>query len=217
MNYCALDIGNVLVHVNFQPFLNQLSKSLNITLEEAGYFMNRSQCLHDLGCTTMLSELKDHFKIRSPIIIEELIEKWNKVIEPNFDIIHRIDRMIRHDDLQIALLSNVGLEHAQQMAQILDIGDFFKSSIKFFSCHVGARKPTLVYYHTFLQLHPTFKGCPYVDDLQENLNAAQQFGFKTMRFSLEDVMYEGSTTAIGRNYHDKTDQLERFVLGKPKQ
>ena len=61
MNYCCLDIGNVLVDVKFKEFLENLSRTLNITVEDAQYFMNRSQKLHDLGLTIMKDELKDHF------------------------------------------------------------------------------------------------------------------------------------------------------------
>jgi len=43
MKYVALDIGNVLCHVDFSEFLNQLSAELNMTLEDAMYFLNRSQ------------------------------------------------------------------------------------------------------------------------------------------------------------------------------
>lgn len=64
MNYVCLDVGNVLVHVDFQIFIRDLSKQLNITLEEAEYFMNRTHALHDMGLTKMADELRDHFKIK---------------------------------------------------------------------------------------------------------------------------------------------------------
>ena len=112
MKFVALDIGNVLLHADFSDFLKKLSKSLNITIEEANYFMNRSQKLHDLGLTKMSDELRDHFKIKSPVIIDELISMWNDVIHPANDILEIIDRLARENDLQVALLSNVGIEHA---------------------------------------------------------------------------------------------------------
>ena len=170
MNYVALDIGNVLVHADFHPFLNKLSKSLNLTLEEANYFMNRTQKLHDLGYTEMKDELRDHHKIKSPIIIDELMEEWHNIITPCNPIIERIKNMMKHNEMKVALLSNIGLEHAVKVATLIP------KSINFFSCYVGSRKPSLLYYHTFLQLHPEFWGCPYIDDLQENLDAGKQFG-----------------------------------------
>lgn len=211
MNYIALDIGNVLVYANFQDFLKKLSKSLNITMEESNYFMNRSQKLHDLGLTKMSDELRDHFKIRSPITIEELIDEWNAVIKPCTEVLDMINYLTQNHNLQVALLSNVGLDHSIRMATVLDHGDFFNNAIKHFSCDVGARKPTLVYYHTFLQLHPEFYGCIYVDDLQENLNASKQFGFQTFHFSLEEI--------TGVNYEEEKwnnslNNLKHFILGQ---
>ena len=49
--YVCLDIGNVLCHVDFNVFLADVSESLNVTTEDAMYFLNRSQKLHDLGLT----------------------------------------------------------------------------------------------------------------------------------------------------------------------
>src|SRR5277367_1211954 len=99
----AFDIGNVLVHSTFSDFLKKLSKELNITIEEAEYFMNRTQKLHDLGCTKMADELRDHFKIRSQVIIEELIDAWKSVIIPHQQVLFRLDSLIKKNNLQVAL------------------------------------------------------------------------------------------------------------------
>ena len=205
MIYCALDIGNVLVLANFEDFIKKLSKTLNITIEEANYFMNRTQKLHDLGLTNMSDELRDHFKIKSPVTIEELIFHWNQVILPNTYIMHLLNELSRDHDIKVALVSNVGLEHAVQMEKTLGFSLFFKEAVKFFSCHVGARKPTLLYYHLFLELHPEFKGCVYVDDLAENLEASKQFGFKTFQFSLEEATKRTSE-------YDKLIELKKILI-----
>lgn len=212
--YVAFDIGNVLVHSTFPDFLKKLSKELNITIEEAEYFMNRTQKLHDLGCTKMADELRDHFKIRSPVIIDELIQNWKDVIKPDYWVLTTLDNLIKKENLQVALVSNIGLEHAEQIDDLLghiwnpwtnQWGESsFKNAIKHFSCFVGARKPSLLYYQSFLQLYPEFKGCVYVDDLHENLNASKQFGFQTFHFSLETVNDD--------NFPDKMDELGNFIL-----
>ncbi len=206
MKFCAFDIGNVLVYANFNDFLKKLSKTLNITLEEAMYFMNRSQKLHDLGLTNMSDELRDHFKLKSPVMIEELIIQWNEVIRPADFLLERIDKLEKEHNLKIALLSNVGLEHAARMKQVLGMNTFFNKAIKFFSCDVGARKPTILYYHTFLKLHPEFWGCPYIDDLQENLDVGGSFGLNPFRFSLEELNET--------NFEEKLAALEAFILNQ---
>jgi FMN phosphatase YigB (HAD superfamily) len=200
MKYAAFDIGNVLVNVNFPGFINKLSKTLNLSVEEATYFMNRSQKLHDLGLTVMKDELIDHLHIKSSVLRDELIEEWNNCIIPADWLLERIDQICEEHNIKIALLSNVGLEHAVRMRNILGHNKFFREGIHHFSCEVGARKPNLVYYYSFLQLHPEFHGCPYFDDLQENLEIGAKFGFKPFRFSLEDI--------TGPNYKEELFKAE---------
>jgi FMN phosphatase YigB (HAD superfamily) len=209
MIYCAFDVGNVLVHSDFNPFLKQLSKSLNLTLEEANYFMNRTQQLHDLGCTHMADELRDHFKIKSPVIIEELISQWNEVVTSADYMLEALLDLKEEHNLKIALLSNVGLEHAERMAKVLNQDGFFEEAVKHFSCQVGARKPTHLYYQSFLQLHPKWHGCVYVDDLQANLDASKQFGFKPYRLSLEDIRKADDPS---EEFSKKMADLEMFIL-----
>jgi FMN phosphatase YigB (HAD superfamily) len=198
MKYCCLDVGNVLIDVNFNPFTEALSRQLNITMEDAHYFMNRTCKLHDMGLTCMADELKDHFHIKSQPIIESLLITWNQTISENYSMTDKLVEWITEKDVCIALLSNVGLEHAKIMTKIFPSNH--PSLIKHFSCQVGARKPNFVYYQSFLQMHPEFKGCAYVDDLQENLDAGAKFGFRTYRFDLSSPE------------HCNVKELETFIL-----
>jgi hypothetical protein len=185
MKHVCLDIGNVLCRVDFTNFLRHLSKALNITLDDGMYFLNRSQKLHDLGLTVMKDELKDHFKIKSPVIVEEILDSWNKSITIDIEVLDFFNELIDRKDIEVALLSNIGLEHAELMKNILNHGRFYDSSVKHFSCFVGARKPSLVYYQSFLMQYPQFKGALYIDDLQENLDSSKKFGFETHLFSID--------------------------------
>jgi len=207
MNYVALDVGNVLVHVDFSIFVRELSRQLNITLEEAEYFMNRTHALHDMGLTRMEDELRDHFKIKSPLIMIDLLKSWDSVIDPNFVIMEKLLVMSEKHNMQIALLSNVGLEHAVQMKKILRWGGFFDKSVKHLSCYVGARKPTKLYYQSFLSQHPEFQGCAYLDDLQENLDMGAEFEFRPFRFSLAEEPIKNSVQDF------KLQEIESFILG----
>lgn len=206
INYVCLDVGNVLVHVDFQIFVRELSKQLNLTLEEAEYFMNRTHALHDMGLTKMADELRDHFKIKSPLIIKDLLASWDRVITPNFIVMDKLVEMKRTRNLQIALLSNVGLEHAVQMERMLGTGGIFEEAVKHLSCHVGARKPTKLYYQSFLLQHPEFQGCAYLDDLQENLDMGAEFGFRPMLFNLASEPKQFITRS-------KLQEIENFILG----
>lgn len=205
MRFIALDIGNVLCHVGAQPFIELVSETFNTTIPEAARFLRRFQQVHDLGYTTMEDELKDHFGAKSPAIINKLVQAWNDSVKPNDQMIDRLNEMRIKHKLQVALLSNIGVEHAEMMKTKLSEGGFFPGAIKHFSCFVGARKPSSIYYQSFLLQYPEFKGCLYVDDLMENLEASRAFGFKTFHFTLEDP-----------NYPKKILEIEKLILEKPK-
>jgi len=201
MMYVALDIGNVLCHVDFNQFLNDLSEALNISIDDAMYFLNRSQKLHDLGLTAMRDELRDHFKIKSPVVIDKLLKSWNNSIRPDFEVLDMFNSMSEKHNLKVALVSNIGIEHAALMEHVLDHNGFFQNAIKHFSCNVGARKPTLLYYQSFLMEHPEFTHCVYVDDAIENLETGKRFGFQTYHFALDKM----DTTA-------ELPEIEKLIL-----
>lgn len=182
MKHLALDIGNVICHVDFDKILNVLSKSLNISKAEALYFLNRVQKLHDLGLTNLSDELHDHFKIKSEVIIKEILEEWNRSIQIDNDVIREIEKLRDIYNLEIALVSNIGIEHAEHFRNNCKLS----KTIQFFSCEVGARKPSLLYYQTFLNIYPQFKGAIYIDDLDANLAIGSQFGLKAIKFALSD-------------------------------
>lgn len=203
MNYICLDIGNVLCHLDTQPVIELISEKCNITLAEANRFLKRFQQLHDLGYTTMEDELKDTFNLKSPVTLKKIVDAWNDSVTPNMYIINKLNDMRDKHGLKVALLSNIGLEHAAMIEEKLQHNGFFEGAIKHFSCFIGARKPSLIYYQSFLLMHPEYKGCLYVDDLQENLNASKAFEFKTFHFTLEDPKYQ-----------DKINQIEILVTEK---
>ena len=182
-SYVALDIGNVLYRCEFDPFIKYLSKELNISFEDAKYFLVRTQKLHDLGLTTINEELRDYFNIKSPVRLEEISDVWRSTAIPDIKILQELKYLTDNKDLKIALLSNIGLEHSNDVDIVLNAISL--KCIKHFSCFVGARKPTDLFYQSFLMKHPEFAGCLYIDDLEDNLNAGINFGFKPFKFSLE--------------------------------
>ena len=185
--YVALDIGNVLCHVNFDNLLKEISDTLNLTLEDSLYFINRNQKLNDLGLTNLKKELHDHTGIVSEVTISRIMTSWNETVYANPVVLGMFNKMIAENELQVALLSNIGHEHAHVMEHVLGVGGFFNHAIKHFSCDVGARKPTALYYQSFLMEHPEFEGCVYVDDVLENLTAGVRFGFQPYHFALDKM------------------------------
>lgn len=189
MKFLAVDLGGVIVNVNFIPFIEKLSKTLNISIEDINYFISRTQKLHDLGLTDLKSELHDHFNIKSSIIVDDLLNDWDKTISPNISMISFLKNLIINNNVKVALLSNIGIEHAAIMKDILT-DDIYNNSVRYFSCVVGVRKPNHIYYKTFLDMYPEFNGCIYLDDKMENIKAGEYFGFNSQQFILEDFKSE---------------------------
>lgn len=189
MKYLAIDLGNVLCHVDFEEILNNISRTLNVSNAETMYFLNRVQKIHDLGLTNLSDEIKDHFKIKSEGIVKDIIQVWNTCISPNKQILDKLVDWSFNHDVKIAILSNIGIEHKDNLNTILAGNHktvILKKAITHFSCDVGCRKPSLLYYQSFLQQYPEFKGCVYVDDLKENLATSEKFGLKTFHFDLNN-------------------------------
>lgn len=204
MKYAVFDIGNVLCHVNFDKLLVLLSKTFNISRDEAMHFLNRTQKLHDLGLIHLKDEIQDRFKIRSEAIMEELLDEWNTVIWKENAMFDMLADLIANN-VQIALLSNIGWEHVSFLDKHLGNEIGYKKSIHFFSCHVGVRKPSLIYYQSFLLLHPKFKGCIYLDDVQDNLDSGKEFGFRTVKFCLDEV-------SRGNKLKSRVAELKKLIL-----
>lgn len=182
MQYLAVDIGNVILNMEFTKFLNELSTTLNISKEDSWSFLERTQQLHDLGYTLIRNELRDHFKIRSEETIERIMAEWNKTLTPNEGVISWLNGLMDRG-VKIALLSNMGIEHFRIIKSLL--GDkLYDGSIHFFSCEVGSRKPSYVFYHTFLSMHPEYKESVYLDDNEENTKTGSKFGLNSILFDL---------------------------------
>jgi FMN phosphatase YigB (HAD superfamily) len=183
MKYIALDIGNVLVYVNFKPFLSKLSRLQNISTNQAFHFLERTQKLHDLGLTKIEDELIDHFDIKSEDNIRDLVYTWECSLTFN-KTMERFIGQLNSKATKIALVSNIGFEHKNIIEQILPKEINF---IKFYSCDAGVRKPSYNYYSLFLEMYPEFAGCVYLDDREENLNASKLFGFDARHFDIEKL------------------------------
>lgn len=207
MYYAAFDIGNVLVHIDFSPFEKCWRKwILNIgrRSEPPEHYMDFLNDLHgqqDVGLTTVSRHLKERFGF-SRYLQSEFEEAWNQIIIPNKQMMDFL-KELEHQDVKIALLSNMGLEHATFIRESLP--ELFQGRLLHLSCEVGARKPTKLYYQSFLQDHDEFTCCTYVDDLDRNLQVGETYGFNCFKFELDKE--EGEVSK------DILDSLRKNIFG----
>jgi len=186
MKPLCLDVGNVLGSVRFEEFVTAISVFKNIRETEAHERINIYQGMHDIGIITMREILIKEFGIYSRAIRSEIIDNWLNIFTLDSYMVNFFDELAEKHNVNLALLSNVGHEHAQSIDSQLRFleNNPFTKVVKYYSCYVGARKPSKLYYHSFLQMHPEFKGAVYVDDNSDNLDSAREFGFITVRLDL---------------------------------
>lgn len=180
MKYLTIDIGNVICDLNFEYFIKSISSNLNISKQEVNVFLNKFQKPNDLGITELQYELANYFNITSKKLITIFCREWDRTMKVNFKVRGWLKNL---SNTQVALLSNIGIEHKIIINNLLDkLSDNY---IKFYSCDVGARKPTFLYYKLFLEMHPQFENALYVDDRSENLEAGKMFGLRPFYFALD--------------------------------
>lgn len=188
MKYICFDIGNVLCRVDFSNFKNRISKILNIEVREVDYFLGRTQKLHDLGLTNLDDELRDHFKLKSSVIVDDLMQEWRATITMDDLMLKFLNSIFENNWFtnKVALLSNIGFEHSLIVKELLT-PQIYDKCVKFFSCQVGARKPNFIYYKTFLEMYTEFQGAIYVDDREENVFMGNEFGLQSIVFDLDKL------------------------------
>ena len=192
MRNLCLDVGNVLFNMDMEPFLKALSKQMNLSREDSMHFINRIQRKQDLGITSIQDELVTLFNIKSEYIVEDLIEAWNLVLTANLESITSLFDVADSMGMKIAILSNIGFEHKKHIQ--LQLGRLehpykktWNAAVHHFSCDVGARKPTYMYFKSILEMHPEFEGAFYIDDLKDNLDGGALLGLKPFQFDLSKI------------------------------
>lgn len=179
--FVAFDIGNVLCHVDIDGFFDFLvNRNVIKTKEQAEEFVSGIQYPQDLG----LYNIKQGFYRFSPDItssaLKDLHDAWLHIVEPSDEMLGVLDDTLSQG-YQVALLSNIGFDHAGVVRQICPV---FKSCYQHFSCEIGARKPTKLFYQSFVMHYGWPQGVVFFDDRCENVEAARPY-FNGIQFDLD--------------------------------
>jgi FMN phosphatase YigB (HAD superfamily) len=130
--------------------------------------------------------LRDHFKLHSETKIQRIAAEWDQAVVPEFKMVQLL-HYLHKSGVKLALLSNIGIEHANLIGKFWGSTEFYPQAVKHFSCWVGARKPNNIYYQSFLLDHPEFKGALYLDDLPENIATGKAYGLNGYQFALDTL------------------------------
>lgn len=204
MKHLAIDIGQVICHLDFTKFNSKLAEYAEISEKDAYDFLLKSQKAHDLGFSVLEKDLADKIYGLNlkPEQVIDIVKEWHDTIRPNAIVMTWLEELLA-DNTEIALVSNIGIEHAEAMKTLLAPIYNHPKVIKFFSCFVGARKPTYVYFQTFLNMYPQFQNCVYVDDNADNIESGKLFNFKTVQFDLSKIADDNELASEIARIEDK--------------
>lgn len=206
--HVAFDIGNVLCDLNLKIFTCHLQEIIDrqkIPLS-AWSWLESIQPFQDIGNTTVRQSLVAMMPNINSGLLNELINSWDKTVIPNETMLRFMENL-RSEGIQIALLSNMGKEHSTYLRS--KYPELFSNTKEHLSCDVGARKPTKLFYQSFLLDNSEFKGALYLDDLEENLKAGKKFAFKTYWFKL----HEFRELTLSKQKQE-LDQIKSFILNR---
>lgn len=178
----AFDIGNVICHVDINKFCNYLvQEKIFNNFDSSIEFLSGIQHPQDLG----LYDIKRGFRRFNPNLSNDVLQKineaWLDTVVPSVPMLSLIEQLLS-DGYKVALLSNIGVDHASLVRKQCDI---FSSCIQHFSCEVGARKPTKLFYQSFAIEYGWENTVKFFDDRQDNVISCKGY-FKGIRFDLDD-------------------------------
>lgn len=184
-NKIAFDIGNVLCHVNFSKFYFTMSDSrLLKTFDNVQMFLDEHEKLDYLGITNIRQSLLHTLPQLSESETNKIVDIWNSAVTISDQMMNFMDTL-RHKNIQIALLSNMGLAHAEYLKNTYP--ELFNVQVAHLSCDVGSFKPHKLFYQSFLLEHEDFSGCIYLDDLKDNIAIGSKMKFDAIHFDLEEL------------------------------
>jgi len=178
----AFDIGNVICHVYIDKFFDFLvEREIVVDRERADDFVCGIQHPQDLGLYNVRQGFYRFNPTLSKQTLQDLHDMWLDIVEPSEPMLNLIEELIL-DGYEVALLSNIGYDHAGVVRQRCPI---FKKCHQHFSCEVGARKPTKLYFQSFYLSYGWDSGTMFFDDREENVKASYPI-LRGQRFDLDD-------------------------------
>lgn len=187
MKYLALDVGNIILHCDLEKHAKDIAEyhfgTDRDNIKESYEFLKDIQVTKDLGIMTY-EQCLDYKSMRNSSI---LLESWRNSIRLDKDI---MDVLCSLKDTKIAFLSNMGFDHKHELIKMMlenkRYKKLYENSFFHFSCDINVRKPSPLFYQSFLYTNSEFIGCLYLDDIQANLDMASRHKFNAKYFNLQD-------------------------------
>ena len=196
--FIAFDMVNVLVDYKYDDFHQYLiDNKVFKTVEDCTVYIEYILGMADIGLFTIKQAFDNLlvFKDKKPELLENMLKLWDEVIIEVPEMTDLIKRLKDKHKIRIALLSNISYEHSLIFRNKFD--PIFNSCITHFSCSVGAKKPSKIYFQSFLYDNSGFKGSLFFDDVESNVIEAQNQGFKAIQFRLDEfTSFENAANSL---------------------
>ena len=189
IKYCIFDIGNVCYPYDPEP-LNQCIREYvadkNLFDKTGGMFsFNFDELLKGKVTFSEFSQsLCGHFKISYTAEVEERLKKANHdCIGAFIPETQKLMKDLSAKGIKICLLSNITADLEDIVPQNVD------KDKRFLSYELGMIKPDAkIYQHVLRQLRAVPQETLFIDDLEENISAAQALGMNGIIFERETII-----------------------------
>jgi epoxide hydrolase-like predicted phosphatase len=199
IKHIIFDLGRVLVKVDLKPFIYQFSKAFNI--EPDTLKKNKDDGVHlDFQAGKITGE--DFHRItcenfNQAVPIDRFKDIWSSMLAGAVEGTAEIVNKLVEKDYTLSLLSNTDPWHFQYCEK--NIAALQKFERKFLSYDLRMRKPDAEIFLTVAEkLAAKPEQCLFIDDLEENIEAAKSLNFHTVLFqNAEQLRNELRETGIG--------------------
>lgn len=188
MKLIVFDMGHVFIDFEWHEVCRAFWTHAGISKDE---FRPIIKSLSNLGyekgeisTSDFLLEVNKHLK--TSLSLDEFTRMWNFTFRENKEMVALIERLGKLRPLY--LLSNCNENHYSFLERNYKVGRHFQERI--LSFEVGMQKPDERIYHEVLRRSGLMAGdCLFIDDLEENVEAAQAIGMHT-------IQYKGSVSQL---------------------
>jgi FMN phosphatase YigB (HAD superfamily) len=177
----AFDLGNVMLHVDINGFIDFMSEHFQIDRDRALTILTFIQPLQDIGAVDIVTGLKPFFPYGDYDLVRE---KWRGIISRCDPTISIMKELVDSGWADVCILSNIGHDHSRLVREMIpEMG----GTSQYFSCEMGVRKPNTSYFKMFdldKNLSKNSRNI-FFDDRKDNIETADMFFQNTVCFDIE--------------------------------
>lgn len=177
------DLGNVLVKVNKKMALQEFSRLMGIPVSRLlSLLESKIEKDFELGLISTreyIRKVEEFFGLRVKLDVETLFSIWDKCFELDEMVLSIVGGL--NGEVTKGILSNTNSLHIEVVRKKWKIFDNF--DYLFFSYEIGYAKPDRrIYQFVAEKLGVVPEQVIFIDDLEENVSSAKEFGFVTHLF-----------------------------------